>query len=355
MKELIRKTIIKITAISLLLVVFGCSSESATEKPLPVSVIFDTDMGNDVDDALALLMFYNYEDMGKCKLLCIAHNKDNPQSVVATNIIEERYGRSHKFCAIASGTGKSHDDGWYLKELCQKKTKEGKFFFERDYSKINSTGESVATLRKILSESPDKSVVYVSVGFLSNLSNLLKSQGDSSSHLSGKELLAKKVKYVSAMVGNFRPKALANPAKSFNEFNAATDAKATGYFLDNCPVPVYFSGVEFGGSIRYPRSEIDNFFGKDSPIYEAYNTCSLKHHKKDGKFDWASFDMTSVLFVFEPELFDLSEAGTVSLFDAEGRIKFVPSKDGKHRYFTEKSKKEEIRKRLIDLARVKSK
>ena len=37
----------------------------------PVKVIFDTDMGNDVDDVVALDMFYKYLDEGSVELLGI--------------------------------------------------------------------------------------------------------------------------------------------------------------------------------------------------------------------------------------------------------------------------------------------
>lgn len=45
--------------------------------PHPQAVIFDTDMGNDVDDALALAMLYRYSDEGKAKVLGIMVNKND--------------------------------------------------------------------------------------------------------------------------------------------------------------------------------------------------------------------------------------------------------------------------------------
>ena len=320
----------------------------------PIPVIFDTDMGNDVDDALALYMLFKYEDMGKCRLLCVAHNKDNPKSVVATDIFASRIGRSPKYCAIAPGTGVSRNDGWYLRELCEKKNPDASPFYKRSIKEPANAPESVSCLRKILAESDDNAVVYISVGFSTNLANLLKSKPDEISELSGRELFAKKVKYVSIMAGDFSPESLKNPAKAMKEFNVATDAESAGYAFENCPVPMYFSGFEFGSSITYPRSEIDSFFEEGHPIYEAYDTCSRKLYRRDGKFDWATFDMTSVLFVFEPEYIKLSEPGKVSLFDKEGRIKFTPSKDGLHKYFLQipDSNKEKIRSRIIELARV---
>lgn len=44
----------------------------------PQRVIFDTDMGNDVDDALALAMLYDYQKSGQADLAAVLLNKDNP-------------------------------------------------------------------------------------------------------------------------------------------------------------------------------------------------------------------------------------------------------------------------------------
>ena len=46
----------------------------------PVRIIFETDMGNDVDDVLALDMLYKYQDAGKIRLLLISNNKGNAYS-----------------------------------------------------------------------------------------------------------------------------------------------------------------------------------------------------------------------------------------------------------------------------------
>src|SRR5689334_13158048 len=71
----------------------GVSKKTVDEvgnAPLPV--IFETDMGNDVDDVLALDMLYKYADQGKIHLLGISTNKDNPYSVPFLRIMNNWYG-----------------------------------------------------------------------------------------------------------------------------------------------------------------------------------------------------------------------------------------------------------------------
>ena len=63
-------------AIAAVLLLVCCSPAI---KPIPV--IFDTDMGNDIDDALALQMLFNYDRDGLIDLKGITISKCNPHSV----------------------------------------------------------------------------------------------------------------------------------------------------------------------------------------------------------------------------------------------------------------------------------
>src|ERR1017187_366360 len=58
-----------------------------------VPVIFDTDMGNDVDDALALAMLHALESRGECRLLGVTVTKDNPWAAVFVDLVNTFYGR----------------------------------------------------------------------------------------------------------------------------------------------------------------------------------------------------------------------------------------------------------------------
>ena len=54
--------------------------------------------------------------------------------------------------------------------------------------------------------------------------------------------------------------------------------------------------------------------------------------RKTGElYDTRAFDLTSVLYVFSPELFEISEAGNV-VVDEKNISVFTPSKGGLHKY-----------------------
>src|SRR4051794_41548551 len=62
---------------------------------IPIPVIFDTDMGNDVDDALALAMLHSLESRGECRFIAVTVTKDNPWSPVYVDLVNTFYGRAH--------------------------------------------------------------------------------------------------------------------------------------------------------------------------------------------------------------------------------------------------------------------
>src|SRR5438876_1603917 len=59
----------------------------------PVPLIFDTDMGNDVDDALALAVLHALESRGECTLLAVTLTKDEPYAAPYVDIVNTFYGR----------------------------------------------------------------------------------------------------------------------------------------------------------------------------------------------------------------------------------------------------------------------
>ena len=68
------------------------SKNSALQPELPLQVILDTDLGNDIDDLLALQMLINYERCGKVKIVGISVSKANPLAMAFTKSYYAKYG-----------------------------------------------------------------------------------------------------------------------------------------------------------------------------------------------------------------------------------------------------------------------
>ena len=74
-----------------LVLISGCSDKHQDDR---LKVIFETDIGNDVDDALALDMLYKYVEWGQVDLLAVMINKDAPAPAEYMDIMNtsERMG-----------------------------------------------------------------------------------------------------------------------------------------------------------------------------------------------------------------------------------------------------------------------
>ena len=166
-------------------------------KPhVPVPVIFDTDMGGDCDDVGALFILHGAVERGEARLLatigCVSADAIAP----ALNAVNIWFGRPE----IPVGTLKDtafFAGPHYTTELAKR--------FPHQFASGMDYPDAVALYRQILSQQPDGSVVIVAVGPLRNLANLLKSAPDKHSPLDGRTLVARKVKRLVVMGGNFPP------------------------------------------------------------------------------------------------------------------------------------------------------
>src|SRR5580692_9548591 len=74
------------------ILILACLMASVCFAARPV--IFDTDMGNDVDDALALAMLHALTDRGECELIGVTLTNANPAAVPYIQMINRFYGRA---------------------------------------------------------------------------------------------------------------------------------------------------------------------------------------------------------------------------------------------------------------------
>ncbi len=291
-------------------------AEAAT--PIPVPIIFDTDMGNDVDDALALALIHALQSQGHCKLKAVTITKDHPLAAPVVSLINHFYGRPDIPIGIA-------EQGIFFKadrflELARVTDSSEAYRYPRN---LSSSEKAVPLLRKTLAESEDQSVAIVQVGFSTNLSRLLDSKADDYSPLSGLKLVAQKVKRLSIMAGTFEYE------RRHLEFNVKHDIPSAQNVASNWPTPVIWSGFEVGMALLYPSESIENDYNylPHHPIKDAYYLYIPPPH------DRPCWDLTSVLAAVWPDrgYFFLSQPGTVKIED-DGFSQFIPDEKGQHRY-----------------------
>ena len=279
----------------------------------PVKLIFDTDMGNDVDDLMALIMIHNLQKRGACELLAVTVTKDHPQAAAFVDAVNTLYGHPDTpIGVVRDGAAKEAGEFNLLADN-----------YPHDLRSGADAPEAVGLIKDILAKQPDGGVVIAQVGFFTNLARLLDDA-------EGKALVAKKVKLLSIMAGAFQ-------TVQFNtrhlEYNVKLDIPAAQKLAKEWPTPIVWSGYEIGVAAAFPHVVIeqDLDYIPRHPLKDAYCLYNPPPH------DRPTWDPTAVLYALLPDrgYFDLSPPGNVVVEDDSATL-FRPGKDGKgkHRFLT---------------------
>ncbi len=302
------KRIRRIATVTLLLVAAAAAQS--------VPVIFDTDVGNDVDDALALAMLHALESRGECRLIGVTITKDNPWAPVYVDLVNTFYGRGHIPVGMVKGSRVTPENAAMIQAPSERRRADGSLVYPRRLASGAEAPDAVALLRRLLAAEKDGSVVVIQVGFSTNLARLLDDPADV-------ELVRRKVKLLSVMAGNFvQPKP---------EFNVQKDIASARKLFAQWPGEIVMSGSEIGESMLFPAASIQHDFSwtADHPVAEAYRTYMKM------PYDRQTWDLTAALYAVRPEAgyFGLSPYGHITSDDA-GRTTFQPDSAGHHRYLT---------------------
>lgn len=266
------KTIIILTT-ALLINFFSVAQQNTS----PVPVIFDTDMGPDYDDVGAITLLHAFADSGKANILATIASTKYEGVAGVLNVLNTYFNRPGIPVAVPRAEAVTDKDFQHWTDT---------LLANYPHSiKLNSeVDDAVSLYRKILSSQPDTSAVIVTVGFLTNISNLLKSKADEYSPLNGRDLVAKKVKRLVSMAGKF---------PSGKEYNVVEDAAAAKYAFANFPRPVILSGFEIGEKIKTGLPLIRNESISHSPVKDVFRiSINMREEDKQGRMSW---DQTAVL------------------------------------------------------------
>lgn len=285
--------------------VTGCQPQRSRvpESTLPVKIIFDTDMGPDFDDAGAIAVLHALAARGECEILATLASDRHPTIAPTIEAFNRYFGKPDIPVGVPVDDGPDFtcpnhwNDSILVKFLKEPKT-------NADYP------SAVRVYRQVLAAQPDQSVTIVTVGFMTNLEDLLKSGADEFSELRGTDLVKKKVRNYVTMAGSF-PEGW--------EFNVKEHAAAAQYVFENWPTPILFSGFEIGEKIMTGRRVADEG-SSDNPVAWAYRYCLETYH--GGPLNKrCSWDHTAVLTaVRNPR----------DYFYVVGDGKFVVMPDGKN-------------------------
>jgi inosine-uridine nucleoside N-ribohydrolase len=280
-------------------------------------------MGNDVDDALALGLLHALENRGACEILAVTLTNPEPLAGPHVAALNAFYGRGGIPVGVSPGAPFVRPSP-FLK-MVEMKDAGGRPLFPSAFDPATAPS-SVALMRRTLAAAPDASVVIAQIGFFTNCANLLASEPDAESPLTGRELIEKKVRFLSVMAGAF---STVQSNNHWLEFNIVYDIPSAKRLAAEWPTPVVWSGAEVGEAVPFPAHCVDEDFdyAPHHPLRESYQLFRPTPHERP------TWDLTTVLYAVYPErdYFDLSVQGTVEIMD-DGFSRFCPGKGSRDRY-----------------------
>jgi len=251
----------------------------ALDAAEPVPVILDTDMDSDCDDAGAVAILHTLADRGEAKILATVVSSLYRWNVPCLETINRYYGRpdlpigAPKRDAVDSRAGSR-----YARQVA-----------ESGPTRLRANADApdaLAIYRQTLATQPDGSVVIVTLGEVTNLRNLLRSQPDQHSALAGTELIQRKVKRWVCMGGRY-PRHL--DPRVFGNFK--TDPTAIVEAARAWPREVVFSGL---GDDILTGSRLKET-PPENPVRRAYD---LYLGKAPARPSW---DLIATLYAVRPE------------------------------------------------------
>ncbi|HEY4335859.1 MAG TPA: nucleoside hydrolase [Puia sp.] len=254
-------------------------AEAQAQRAVPI--IFDTDMGPDYDDVGAIAILHAFADSGKAEILATMASNRYEGVAAVLNVFNTYFGRPEIPIGVPGGNAPDIRDNQHWTDSLLAN-------YPHTIKQNTDAAYAVTLYRKILAKQPDHSVVIVTVGFQTNLADVLETNPDENSPLDGLELVKKKVKLLVCMAGSF-PRG--------NEFNINRDVSAALAVSKNWPSSIIYSGFEIGKRIKTGLPLINNSAIRHSPVKDAFRI-SIRQATEDaqGRMSW---DETAVLVAID--------------------------------------------------------
>lgn len=301
-----------LTVLALALVGPGLVFDAAAMDQPPVPIILDTDMESDVDDVGALAMLHALADRGEAEILGVLVSAKNPHSAACADRINTYFGRPDIPIGNVKGDGVERESR-YAAQIAEE--------FPGGLESGDAAPDAVAVYRRLLAERPVRDAVIVSIGYKTNLRNLLASGPDEYSDLDGRALVAQKVRRWICMGGQY---------PEGREANIRWDAPAAAGAIEQWPTEIVFNGWKIGRDILTGGQL--HTLPESSPLRRAYELFNgLQPHR--------SWDQAALLYAVRgldggpaAGYWELSPPGRIVIEPGNGHNTWKDDPSGTHRY-----------------------
>ena len=255
-------------------------------------VIIDTDFASDADDVVALELATIMQDKGLIDIKGIALSTTYSRSPMAISALLRQNKHSNIPIAMDTSNG------------VQVATKYVDAIYESGYSEYISP---VSLYRKILANSNEK-VSIITLGFLQNIEDLLKSGPDNYSSLTGAELVAEKVDTMYVVGGNLDGR----PSFNFYWGTGRSTTDAAQYVNKTFPGRIVYFTEEMGNDVF-----CGGFYAKEDARQSNLITKALtSNNQQYGVVAWDPF----AVFVAVQDMYDVLDEYDIGIENGSSYI-----------------------------------
>ena len=305
-------------------------------------ILFDSDMGRNIDAALALSLSYSLGAKGQ--VIAVAVSNSSLEAAAFCDAVSRLYlgdrspmnfGSPGLPVGLAENGPKLGATPMLGGPLAMKKP-DGSLLFKHSIADMRDTADPRVLFHNALLTQKDGEAIVILAGAADNLVRTLATKN-------GRDVIASKVGILVAAIGAY-PSGAADPRVS-------ADIAAARQMFAEWPGPIVAVGTEVGMAIPYMAGSIETDFAwaPAHPVVEAYRAIQSQTHQVPGQA------MAAVLYAANRNegYFKLSEPGTIEVL-GDGRTRFVPSTGGKHHYLiVDAAQKERVLKAYSELASTK--
>jgi len=306
----------------------------ARGETLAPGIIFDSDIGRDMDTVAALSMLHA---LGRGRLIGVGVHYSSLDAAAFCDAVARFYGVGGGLPIGVPEEGPKLADVPMLRVPLAMKNEEGQPLLRHVIRSITDTADPTVVFRNALLTQQDKQGFAVLAAPATNFARTLQLYR-------AREVVTSKVRLLIMAAGSFSGTA-ADP-------RIRADIASARKLLTEWPSPVVAVGIEAGEAVPFPARSIETDFAPmpNHPLIAAYRAYRAGQNPEPAGF--SSQSVLAALYAANPgaAYFTMSPPGTIDVSD-DGRTRFKESSNGNHRYLiVDPAQKESITKAFIALA-----
>jgi inosine-uridine nucleoside N-ribohydrolase len=299
-------------------------------------IFFDSDMGRNIDAALALSMLYG---LGRGRVIGVAVSSSSLEAAAFCDVLARYYNAGGALPIGLSEDGPKLDDSPMLREPFSMRNPDGQPVFRSTIRSVLDTADPPVLFRNALLTQQDKQAIAVLAGPATNLARMLALNG-------AREIIAAKVQLLVIAAGAFEG-TVADPRFQM-------DVPSAQKVMREWPSPIVAVGIEAANAVPYPDQSIESEMSAmpNHPAVVAYR--AYREKQRPGMTGVPVQAVLAALYASDSnaEYLKLSRPGQIEV-GGDGRTIFKESAAGTHRYLVvDPAEKERITQAFIRMSAV---